>query len=444
MTPADHGDSSPSRDFTLGLALIAVAAVAIRVAFVLIVDPKVPRIGDANAYHLLAENLARGRGYIRPFDRQLGLTRPTAEYPPLFPALLAIPSRLGAHSVEGQRLFLAFVGGGTVALIGLLGRRVASPAVGLVAAALAACSPMLFLSEGILMAEALDVFLVTVVLLLAYRAIAAPTTIRFVALGVAIGLATLTRAEGILLGILLVVPMCIRAPALTRSQRVGRAAAALGVALLVVTPWTVRNALRFHTFVPVSNNIASLVDGANCDATYGGSELGLWRGTFADPSAPRTAPQADACFEGFSITDPHFDEADAASRHRRDGLQYARSHAGALPKVMAVRILRTWGVYAPGQQVNFETLEGRPRHWQWAGTILDWILIPLAVAGLVLLARRQRPIWPLVATVVAATIVAALTYGQQRFRIAAEPTILVGAAVAIVATVRRLRSAESS
>ena len=98
MTPAADGAPLPSlRRFALGLALIAIAAVAIRIAFVLIVDPKVPRIGDANAYHLLAENLAHGRGYIRPFDRQLlGITRPTAEYPPLFPALLAIPSFLGA------------------------------------------------------------------------------------------------------------------------------------------------------------------------------------------------------------------------------------------------------------------------------------------------------------------------------------------------------------
>ncbi len=440
MTPAADGASLPSsRRFAVGLALVAIAAVAIRIAFILIVAPAVPRIGDANAYHLLAENLAHGRGYIRPFDRQLlGLTRPTAEYPPLFPALLAIPSFLGLHSVESQRLFLAFVGGGTVVLIGLLGRRVASPAVGLVAAALAACSPMLFLSEGILMAEALDVFLVTAVLLLAYRALDQPTVLRFVALGFVIGLATLTRAESILLGVVLVVPMCVRMRTLARSQRVGRVAATLAVALIVVTPWTVRNALRFHAFVPVSNNVATLVDGANCDATYSGSELGLWRGTFPDASTPVARPQALACFEGFATSDPHFDEAKAASEHRHDGLQYARTHAGELPKVMAVRILRTWGVYSTGQQVNFESLEGRPRHWEWAGTIFDWILFPLAATGIVVLARRRVPVWPLVATVVTATVVAALTYGQQRFRIAAEPTILVGAAVAIVAAVQRL------
>ena len=96
------------------------------------VAPQVPALGDASAYHLLAERLAHGGGYIRPFDDLLlHLRRPTAEYPPLFPVLLSLPARLGAHSVEQQRIFMAFVGAGTVALVGLLGRRVASDAVGL-------------------------------------------------------------------------------------------------------------------------------------------------------------------------------------------------------------------------------------------------------------------------------------------------------------------------
>ena len=108
---------------------IALVALVIRIVFIVVVAPQVPALGDASAYHLLAEHLAHGGGYIRPFDNLLlHLRRPTAEYPPLFPLLLALPARLGAHSVEQQRIFLAFVGAGTVALVGLLGRRVASPA----------------------------------------------------------------------------------------------------------------------------------------------------------------------------------------------------------------------------------------------------------------------------------------------------------------------------
>jgi CHASE2 domain-containing sensor protein len=93
-------------------------------------------------------------------------------------------------------------------------------------------------------------------------------------------------------------------------------------------------------------------------------------------------------------------------------------------------------VYSPGQQVSFESLEGRPRAWQMRGTVMYWFLAPLAIVGAFLLRRRKRLIAPLVATAVTVTIGAALTYGQQRFRIAAEPTILVLAAVPLVYVVR--------
>ena len=325
------------------------------------------------------------------------------------------------------------MGAGTVALVGLLGRRVASEAVGLSAAALAAVYPMLFLSESTLMAESLYVGLVTLILLGAYRAYDDPKPARFVALGAAVGFATLTRAEGILLGVVVAVPLGLFLRGLTSRERLARVAITLGVAVAIIAPWTIRNALRFHTFVPVSNNVATLIDGANCDATYNGAQLGLWRETFSQfGNAARSRPQAQACFEGFDIADPHFDEAKASNADTRAGLGYARRHLGSLPKVAAVRVLRTWGVYAPSQQVSFESLEGRPRAWQMRGTMMYWLLAPLAIIGAVVLRRRRRLLWPLAATAVTVTLVAASTYGQQRFRIAAEPAILVLAAVAIV------------
>jgi 4-amino-4-deoxy-L-arabinose transferase-like glycosyltransferase len=432
MNEADGSDLGTER-FALALGGIALLALGIRIAFVIVVAPRVPALGDASAYHLLAENLARTGAYIRPFDDLLlHLRRSTAEYPPLFPALLSVPARLGAHSVEQQRIFVAFVGMATVVLVGLLGSRIASRSVGLIAAALAAVYPMLFLGEATLMAESLYVALVALLLLCVYRAYDDPKPARFAAVGAAIGFATLTRAEGALLGLVIVIPLAVLLRDLTTRARLARVTIALGIAVAVIAPWTIRNAVRFHTFVPVSNNVATLVDGANCDATYHGDLIGLWRETFSQfGNAARTLPQAQACFEGFDIADPNFDEARAASTHTRAGTTYARDHLSSLPKVAVVRVLRTWGLYAPRQQVDFESLEGRPRAWQMRGTIMYWVLAPLAVVGAVVLRCRRRLLWPLAATAVTVTIVAATTYGQQRFRIAAEPALLVLAAVAL-------------
>jgi Dolichyl-phosphate-mannose-protein mannosyltransferase len=428
-----------NRAFLIALLGIALVALIVRVGFVLVVDPKLPDPGDATAYHLLANNLADGHGYIRPFDfRILHVVRPTAEYPPLFPALLAVPSFLGAKSVDAQRLLLCFVGTGTVVLVGFLGRRVGGPLVGVLAAAIAAVYPMLFLGEAVLMAESVYVLLVTAALLLAYRAADAPSPLRFAALGLVIGLSALTRAEGVFFAIVLVIPLAISLRSLATRRRALLAALAIGVSVLVVVPWTIRNAVRLHAFVPISNNIGTAVDGANCDLTYSGSQIGLWRETFSQfGDSARRRPQAKACFEGFDIRRRDFEEADVANKHRGDGITYARDQLSRVPLVVAVRELRTWGVYAPRQQIDFESLEGRPKRWQGVGTVMYWVLLPFAVAGAVLLLRRRARVWPLLSTAVVVVLTTALTYGQQRFRIADEPSLVVLAAVSVVAVVGR-------
>ncbi len=435
-----------NRTFLIALLAIALVALVVRIAFVLVVDPKLPDPGDATAYHLLANNLADGRGYIRPFDfRILHVSRPTAEYPPLFSALLAVPSFLGAKSVDAQRLFLCFVGTGTVVLIGFLGRRVGGPLVGVIGAAIAALYPMLFLSESVLMAESVYVLLVTAALLLAYRAADAPSPLRFAALGLVIGLSALARAEGLFFAVVLVIPLAIGLRSLATKPRLLLAGIAIAVAVLVLVPWTVRNAARFHAFVPISNNIGTAVDGANCDLTYSGSQIGLWRETFSQfGESARRRPQAEACFEGFDIGRRGFEEAEVANKHRSDGIRYARDHLSRAPLVVTVRELRTWGLYAPRQQIDFESLEGRPKRWQGVGTVMYWVLLPLAVLGVVLLYRRRVRVWPLLSTAVVVALTTALTYGQQRFRVAAEPSLVVLAAVSVAAVAGRRRRAGST
>jgi hypothetical protein len=162
----------------------------------------------------------------------------------------------------------------------------------------------------------------------------------------------------------------------------------------------------------------------------------LWRETFSQfGNSARRRPQAEACFEGFDIGKRGFEEAEVASKHRSDGIRYARDHLSRAPLVVAVRELRTWGLYAPRQQIDFESLEGRPKGWQGLGTVMYWVLLPLAVVGVVLLYRRRARVWPLLSAGVVVVLTTALTYGQQRFRVAAEPSVVVLAAVSVAAVV---------
>jgi hypothetical protein len=80
------------------------------------------------------------------------------------------------------------------------------------------------------------------------------------------------------------------------------------------------------------------------------------------------------------------------------------------------------------------------------GAVLYWMLLPVALIGVVLLVRRRARVWPLLSTAVVVALTTALTYGQQRLRIAAEPSLVVLAAVSVAAVVaiRHRRSTKTT
>ena len=63
----------------------------------------------------------------------------------------------------------------------------------------------------------------------------------------------------------------------------------------------------------------------------------------------------------------------------------------------------------------------------------------LALAGAVLLRRRRPALLVLLAPVATVLLMAAVTYGTTRFRFAAEPSLCVLAAVALVTAAGALR-----
>lgn len=119
------------------------------------------------------------------------------------------------------------------------------------------------------MSETLFGALVAGVLLQALRWYDAPTLGRAGVLGILIGLATLTRSEGLLLWPLLVSPLVIRLR--MQGLRLGLVAA-LGCAV-VLAPWVIRNAIALGQPV-LSDNQGITVAGSNCRSTYYGSQIG--------------------------------------------------------------------------------------------------------------------------------------------------------------------------
>jgi 4-amino-4-deoxy-L-arabinose transferase-like glycosyltransferase len=94
-------------------------------------------------------------------------------------------------------------------------------------------------------------------------------------IGVAIGVAALTRGEGLLL---LAVPPVVWWGAMQRREVLVRTGLATLAAVLVIAPWTIRNAIVVDAFVPVSTNSAQTFwaghnPTANGGATYARGEI---------------------------------------------------------------------------------------------------------------------------------------------------------------------------
>jgi 4-amino-4-deoxy-L-arabinose transferase-like glycosyltransferase len=404
----------------LGLVLVAFGA---RAWFAVAAAPDLPMPGDAAIYRELADNLAGGRGLSLPGIDSPEL-QPSAEHPPVFPALLAGLDAVGIDGPGPQRLVLAALSGGGVALVALLGRRLGGPAAGLAAGAIAALHPMWVQHAGLLMSESIYLVLVPGVLLAALAVLERPSWRTAAVLGALIGVAGLVRSEALALAVLVGLPAVALAGQGWRARVRSAAVVVLG-AVLVVTPWLVRNQQSVGTW-SLSTNAGKTLQGAYCAETFSGPRLG---GFSYDCQFGAAAVVLDQ-----GLPD---DELDAVALDRALG-EIARDFIDArrrdLPKVMIARGLRMWGLGFVDDQRRFDLGESRHPTLQRLGQWVHLGLLPLAVVGAAsLVRRRDRRLVLVLGPVVLVTLTGVLTYGGTRLRAGAEPTIAVLAAVGLLA-----------
>jgi 4-amino-4-deoxy-L-arabinose transferase-like glycosyltransferase len=342
---------------------------------------------------------------------------PTAAHPPMTSLLLDAGSwivglRGGTTSLL---LVMAVLGTAVVVCVGLLGRAVAGPWVGLTAAGLAALAPNFWMPSGILMSETPAMLFMALILLAVVRLIRRPTMGAAVLLGLACGIEALVRAE-----LILFVPgLLLPATLIARGVPLRRRCLLLGVGVtataLVLAPWVGRNLATFQdpTYISTGDGLALL--GSNCPQTYSGPKIGLWSGSCA----------ISVKSEG--------DESVQSSQDQHVAIVFMEHHAGRLPIVMLARIGREWDAFNPVQMAQVESREGRPYAASLAGLGFYYLLVPFAVAGTVMLRRRRVDQWFLWVPAGVVTVVSALVIALVRYRAPFEVCLVVLAAPAFVA-----------
>ncbi len=393
-------------------ALLLGIALAVRVGYVLHTDNFVP-VQDGRSYNALGAGLAQGHGWI---------TGSSAFRPPGYPFFLAgIYTLVGVPHVAwtDARLVEALVATVTVALTGLMALQVAGRIAMLITLAIAAVYVPLVLVGVSLMTESVFVPLVLGATNCALRSRAAMHRHRWViAAGACAGLAALTRGNGIVVGVALAFVVWTGRPRLSRGALLAPAMLLAAMAL-TITPWTIRNAIAQHAFVPVTTELGTAL-----------------KGTYNDRSAKQDFRWWGYGYPNYSAIEQNnrLTEAQRDSQLMSAVIKYLGQHPSYLPRAFFWNTVRLLDLQGLGlSQLTARTDVNASATFADLGVFNFWLVGVLAILGCFTLAARRVPrtLW-LVPVLIWASE-APVTTGTPRFRAAIDPFVIFLAACAIEA-----------
>lgn len=398
----------------IGLALV------VRLVYIVITRGHAPA-GDEFEYDLEARFVAAGHWFFSstPYGNPHQSTWKAPGYGTFLGGLYALDGSSVDKSLVLQNLLLAPV---TVGLTHLLGRRLFSVRVGLVAAFVVALYPNTWQFDVRLYSEVLanPLTLFALILLLTAR--------RPALLGAVIGACLLIRPSSLFLLVGAAVAFWAAGGAREGTRQL---AICVGVAALVVAPWSIRNATLPGPWVPISVQSAALYGTFNDDAAHDTQLPYKWR----------PVPARDV-----ALFRPENRLTDGALYRELNSraLDYIRAHPASVPNALLRNSLqRLWDLRPPGQVLDDTAFEGRTRSVAAVGLGLYYPLLLLAVLGFLGLDRRRKLI---VAALVLAASVIYIGDAGTRYRTPFEPLIVVLAVSALPLSrlegaVRRARGA---
>jgi 4-amino-4-deoxy-L-arabinose transferase-like glycosyltransferase len=410
---------------------VFVVAFGLRLAYAwLATGPNGLPYGDSVDYDTLAWRLATAHGFSLGPDSAM---YPTAFRPPVLPWITSL-----VYAVTGHRFFLGVllqcVIGALVPILLLeLGRHLFSRGVGVIAAWLAAFHPLLVFFSGYLLTETPFVVMTLVAMLATVSWIKTPRPSRAIGAGLLWGVAALTRPTALLLpGLVLMWAWAPLGLIVAPRDRLRQAALLLAGLAIAIAPWTARNAVALHAFVPITTGGGKALLDSNNGVVWGDPAL---RG--GATSVVRLEPYA---MRLRGLPEPAYDRE--CGRMAREFLS---AHRSEWPAMALAKLARFWRLRGETATSGSWRRAGGPLDAmvRFADPLLLWSVVtwPFAIVGLVGMARGARRFYqslvPL--TVIYFMLLAVVYWGALRTRIPAEPFLVLLSAAGMDATRRRSR-----
>jgi 4-amino-4-deoxy-L-arabinose transferase-like glycosyltransferase len=414
----------------LAPAAIVVLALALRVGAVAADDGYLP-LNDAFEYDLYAQSIAAGEGYPRTIYLLQG--GPTAVRGPAYPFLLGGVYALTGDSADAGRLTGAGLGALAVLLLYLIAGRIWGRRVALLASGLMAVFPPLVLLSRDLLSESLFIVLTLAAILCVLNFRRSGGLLGWaVAAGALCGIAALTRNTGVALALAVAIGVWTARPRWSLGA-LAAPAVALACAALVIAPWTVRNALEFGRFIPLTTSPGIAAGGTYNPSSFSDSAThGAWR----DPQiVPRFTPL---------FTTPGIDEGTVDATLRDEARDFAWEHPGYVAETSLWNLLRLFEIEA-GSVVDDRGRVVDDRGIGSAVSTADRIALAiatlLALLGAVAIASSRRggpgrrvPAGPFFLWLVPILMIATAVpiAGLPRYRLPADPFLLILAAIGAI------------
>ncbi len=410
------------------LIILLTVAFIIRLLYVIrIVTLNALPTGDGEDYDMIGMNIITGHGFSLYPDVL------TSYRPPLYPFFLAGIYFLFGHSYAVVRIIQALIGALTCIITYFMGKELTNKKIGVLSSLFLAFYPSAIYFSGSIYTEGIFIFLLALGIFYSIKVFKQPSIKNQAILGIFIGLTILTRSV-----LLSFIPFIFLWSILIFKPKTIAIKNFLIISffiLLTIAPWTVRNYLVHHEFIPITTLGGPSFFACNNPFEKEGiwympSKLDEWKqmGGGAPPNMALRPPSP--YIHGETENDvpkwwwKGLSEVENEKKYYRLGINWIKNHPEEFIKLCRKKLVRLY---------EWETRSAAPtaQRYKLINLLSYGLLLPFMVIGIFFSLKEWKKFSLIYLLILQVTLNTILFYGSTRFRAPIDPYLLIFAGIGI-------------